>query len=545
MLKNPPVIAIGIDSGDWYWICSLTQSGQLPNLARLLSHSSPIQLRHLQYYSDETPWTHFLTGCSSGTTGHWSPLRFLPHSYEAIDAGSYPFEKLPLFYRYHAGRRVLIFDVPHCGKIENGLSGCQILGWGSHSQLGPSQSHPERLLRQVIKKHGNHPAYDIQNRGAWWRTDFLDRLYISLLEGIRRRTRILQELLTSINPEFSLIVMSECHVAQHHFWHLSDPQHPLYDWGGNTRRDYLPRIYAAVDEAIGDVMAAAGTTAIKVCFSLHGAAANSDELPSMLFLPEFLYRYSFPERHRLLSNARSQQDGRLQFPLSHSWIIEAWGEWIGAIPAYRHLRDKTSEHAWPLADQALRYGLLAGWTLYRGMVGSLFWQPATWYRRYWPKMKAFALPTYGDGYVRVNLKGREAAGIVEADDYHSILSDITDQLRSIKSPLTKQPLVKEIIVTRTDPRFRECSLPDADLIVLWNKEILDRAESPALGAVGPFPLRMTGGHRPEGFAIIDDPHCGRPFRRSGDVLDLAPTLLELSGIPMPSFFEGRPLSQQG
>ena len=39
------------------------------------------------------------------------------------------------------------------------------------------------------------------------------------------------------------------------------------------------------------------------------------------------------------------------------------------------------------------------------------------YRPYWPRMRSFALPSFGDAYLRVNVAGRERDGRVAVDDY--------------------------------------------------------------------------------------------------------------------------------
>ena len=65
-------------------------------------------------------------------------------------------------------------------------------------------------------------------------------------------------------------------------------------------------------------------------------------------------------------------------------------------------------------------------------------------------MPAFALSTEGVGYLRLNIKGREAQGFFEAgskdlDDYVAWLED---ELLSIRVVGTGEPLVKSILRTR-------------------------------------------------------------------------------------------------
>ena len=73
-----PVVAIGLDAADHALIDKWSVEGHLPNLARLRRRGSYRTLRHMAFYSDETPWTNFLTGCTPQQTGFWSQFHFTP-----------------------------------------------------------------------------------------------------------------------------------------------------------------------------------------------------------------------------------------------------------------------------------------------------------------------------------------------------------------------------------------------------------------------------------------------------------------------------------
>ncbi|MFP6827791.1 MAG: hypothetical protein VCC36_01860, partial [Gammaproteobacteria bacterium] len=63
------IVAIGLDAADHALIEKWSADGHLPNLARLRRRGSYGTLRHIEFYSDETPWTNFLTGCTPQRTG--------------------------------------------------------------------------------------------------------------------------------------------------------------------------------------------------------------------------------------------------------------------------------------------------------------------------------------------------------------------------------------------------------------------------------------------------------------------------------------------
>ena len=60
-------------------------------------------------------------------------------------------------------------------------------------------------------------------------------------------------------------------------------------------------------------------------------------------------------------------------------------------------------------------------------------QPPMWYLPAWPTMRAFALPSFSEGYVRINVKGRDAAGIVEPADYDRVYDEISAELYKLRT----------------------------------------------------------------------------------------------------------------
>jgi hypothetical protein len=111
-------------------------------------------------------------------------------------------------------------------------------------------------------------------------------------------------------------------------------------------------------------------------------------------------------------------------------------------------------------------------------------QPPMWYRPSWPQMKAFALPSYSEGYVRINLRGREAAGIVAPEDYGRVCDEIEGLLGRVRDARTGQPMVANIMRSRTSAVDTDPNLPDADLLVQWTARPVDVVDTPC-GRIGP------------------------------------------------------------
>ena len=177
---------------------------------------------------------------------------------------------------------------------------------------------------------------------------------------------------------------------------------------------------------------------------------------------------------------------------------------------------------------------------------ALGWNPASWYRPLWPEMKAFALPSVSDGYIRLNVEGREARGKVAARDFHATVAEIVSMLEQLRDPRSGKPAVDHVIRTRTDP-FEAAHIPP-DLLVCWRDEYpIDTLDSPQLGRVGPVPYFRSGGHRRHGTRIDNLLIAAGPGLSPGSVVpggrleDLSATILHLAGADSPIPIEGRSL----
>jgi predicted AlkP superfamily phosphohydrolase/phosphomutase len=453
-------------------------------------------------------------------------FRFSPKTYER-SFSSYDFRDYRPFYALEEELSVCVFDMPHCPVLFPRQRGVQVLGWGAHCPMGPLQSNPPELAEELVSRFGEHLAFPIEYGGDWTNQPYLERLHAALIDSIDRKKQICLDLLGRQRWDLFLTVFSEPHMALHKFWHMSDPTHPLYGACAQPGKNPLCDVYKALDTAVGAIAdRVADGQADLIVFSVHGSEANCYDLPSIVFLPELLYRYSFAGRRYL---CRDQlKDGQLppvRTSMRGGWLRSVWQQ-----------KPTTA-----ISVLSLRQWLPAR-VLIRLMHAHPRYQPLTWFDHRWPKMKAFALPSFGDGYVRINLKGREGQGRVSPADYDILCDKITEMLNALRNPRNGKPVVKEIIRTRQDRRTLGPHEPDADLVVVWQQPPADMVRSPTLGVLGPLPFRETGGHRPEGFLIASGQGVAESSTFGpGEVIDLAPTVLSRLGLRVPDYMDGRNL----
>ncbi|MGE0449363.1 MAG: alkaline phosphatase family protein [Vicinamibacterales bacterium] len=536
-MRPRTVIAIGLDAADPQLIEEWMQQGHLPTLSALRDRGAYTRLRNFDYCRAEAACTSFLTGCSAWQTGRWTPFRFDAHAYAVEERQAYEFDEYAPFYALGPRYRVGMFDLPQT-RLSDGVHGVQVLGWGAHSPRTARASVPADLLPELTARFGEHPAYE-KDYVTLWDEPGMRRLAGRLLTGIERRAAICRDLLQREPWDLFVTYFGETHSAGHFFWHLNDAGHPLHPRTGAPWNPLLES-FIAVDRAIAEIASAAPPDARLLVFSDHGMEANSTDLPSLVFLPELLYRWSAPGRLGLEAlPSRSAVPPPARPTRGRSWTDEVWSRKHDANPITRFLRrrlpttffhysieKRIGVNGLPLCPEDCPLGH----------------QPPMWYQPAWPEMRAFALPSFSEGYIRFNLRGRERHGIVDPAGYSALCDELEALLRGVRNARTQQPMVARIVRPR-EAAFTsdDTRLPDADLLVLWNADPADAVDT-AFGRIGPLPFHRTGSHVERGFLLasggdlpldggMDDAHA----------LDLAPTILGLMGAPIPAYMEGRPL----
>jgi predicted AlkP superfamily phosphohydrolase/phosphomutase len=158
----------------------------------------------------------------------------------------------------------------------------------------------------------------------------------------------------------------------------------------------------------------------------------------------------------------------------------------------------------------------------------------------WESTLAFTCRADLQGYIRLNLEGRERRGTVAPGPERDVLCGrIAEGLASFRDADTGEPIVKE--VRQVDDVFptgeRRDRLPD--LLVRWQDAPgashrlvrSDRFGSVARATPGRIPSGRSGNHRGEGMMLA----CGEAIpagittSSQPHIMDLAPTILQLLG----------------
>ncbi len=535
-----PVVALGLDAADPVLLERYMEAGHLPNLSALRARGSYARLTTFDYCRSEASNTTFLTGCSPSKHGYWSPFRFRTNY--KVETTPYEFADYKPFYGLGPDYRVAVFDMPQ-SKLTDAVNGVQILGWGAHSPRCPSHSSPPELFADIVARHGEHPTFKKDDLHTMGDRESIQNLKIGLETGVERRAAACVDLLTRERWDLFLTYFSEIHSGQHYLWHLSHPDHPLYRYFGEPGRDPLLELVQSVDRAVGRIIEAMPQDARIVIFSDHGMESNTTDIPSTVFLPELLYRLAYPGHFGLAKGTPGTTPPPVIRPdAKRSWRSTLYGLKHDRNPVTRWLRQHMS-------TDRFHYGIEKRFGMNSVPLCPddcpLGAQPPMWYHPAWPAMKAFALPSFSEGYVRLNVRGREERGIVDRGDYEAVCEEISAELLRVTDARTGKPAVKRVVRTRVGPDgpATDGERPsDADLIVVWDDVPIDVVDHPTAGRIGPVPFKRSGSHVHRGFLMAAGPGIPAgeqlPEARS---LDIPPTVLTLLGAHIPAHFDGKAL----
>ena len=555
-MSKRPVIAIGMDAADPVLLERWIGQGHLPNLAQLQSQGAYGRLRTtvdlggqaVDSICSERNWVMFSTGCLPGTTGYWDTAKYHAENYQVtqdrdLDGQSlaYDFQEHKAFYDLGEDYKVALFDVPLSG-VSDDFNGVELAGWGGHSASHTDpRSTPEPLLAEVHQQYGRNPLYK-RDFGVWWDKDYVSWIQKAIADSAATRAQIHCDLMEKDAWDLMITVFGETHSAGHDLLHFSEADHPLHLYKTSDENANL-EAYQQVDQAIGRIVAAAPEDAQIVVFGIHGISNNMADLCNMAFLPELMYRYSFPGKVALApGKVGTPAPPQVSRPMRKTWPGEVWQARYGKNPVKRLLHKWTPSKFDTLLNSGPDPALNSPYELLQQGEG-LAWMPNLWYQRLWPEMKAFALAGVAEGFIRINLKGRDRDGVVEPEGYERICDELTAHLYALTDGRTGEPIVTQVARTRPQGDHGDHKRPDADLFVTWVDKPTDVIDSPTFGRIGPLTYYRPGGHTSRGFIIAKAP-CFEPGSclPTGTAADLAPTLLDLMGAPHPDTLDGQSLA---
>lgn len=500
------LLLIGLDAADPILVNRWIDEGSLPHLSVLKKDGLYARLQTSAKYLAGSPWPTFYTAQPPDHHGIYHDFQWRHETMAYARPHSQWLPVKPFWRKLDTNLQVVAYDVPMTMDCQ-GSTGIEVTGWASHDHLGPPATHPDELIHEIKQRFGVWPA----SPEAFGRSS-LDEL-LALREELLENTRRSLELSTWLlqRPwDLGIVVFSALHRGGHRLWDRSSLTASIDGKSGEEFDRALRELYEACDRAVGQLVDLAGDATVMV-FSLHGMMVNT-------------------ARTDLLDEMLARTLGGPEVSAGSRSLVRRFGE---AIPlSWRRALTRS-------VPNALRDRMMTMWS-----TGGTDWKST----------EAFTLRADLQGYIRINMRGREVLGVVSPGEYEALCDQIAEGLCSFRDADTGDPVVER--VARASGVFdggpRTHRLPD--LIVQWQETpaavhralVSDRLGYIARETPSQIPNGRSGNHRSEGLLIARGGGiaAGAIIERPTDILDLAPTVLDQLGLEPDSSMAGKPIPLQ-
>ncbi len=496
-------------------------AGRLPTLRALLDQGARLPVQNPPGTYAGASWPTFTTARSAARHGHHCWAEVTPGSYAVHDIDVGAIRGVPFWETLgRAGRRVAVLDVPRAPAVRD-LRGIQLSEWGTHDRCLGMHTWPPALRDEVEARFGTHPISggapidgrqfspsDILHRAGSTRTDAeLEQLLSGELDGLERKIALSLHFLAQGGWDLFVSVFGEPHSVGHQFWHLHDRSHPAWDPVLAERLgDAVEHVYRRLDAALAAHLAHTRPDDLVLVLMSHGMGP--------LYTGNHLL-------DRLLARLEAHDDIGAWGGSAARVLKLAWGSLPPATrrrlhgPAARAVRARLGGNAAPTPEPP----------------------PRPMAERPW-----FQVPSGNTvAAVRLNLVGREPAGLVPADRFAAVCDRLARDLGDVFDVATGRPVVAEVICTADHyARSRDDTLPD--LVFTWSRHApIDLVCSARTGVVaGRMTHWRTGDHLPDGLLVARGPRvpAGATLPAIA-VEDVGPTVAARLGVTLPDV-DGRP-----
>jgi predicted AlkP superfamily phosphohydrolase/phosphomutase len=501
------LLILGLDGATFDLIRPWAAQGKLPNLGPLLAEGVSGNLASTLPPVTSPAWPSFMTGMNPGKHGVFDFIRPSAGEFTLVNATSI---RAPTIWQIisQSGLRVGAMNVPvtYPPQPVNGF----MIG-GLLSPTSGEIAYPPGLLAPYADELG---PYRVALRVQYKEGDE-DAFLADALDLVETRGRYALRLMTDRPWDVLMVHFIVLDNLQHAFWKFIDPTHPRYRPELAVKHgDYLLRAYQKVDEQVGRLLEQAREVAGEV-----NVIAMSD--------------HGFGPLHYIVNlNIHFHRHGLLRLKRRPRTWLKAMLFRAGFTPAsvYHLLERLGLQNIVARASKQSRNQVVSRFLSFDDVD--------------WSRTLAYSMGHVGQVYL--NRRGREPQGIVsDGAAYEAARQRIVDALRQLTHPETGKPLLDEVICGPdvTHGPYAD-QAPDLHLVFDGYRCIAFPLFATNNEVVTQQIRGDSGCHRGAGVFIGRGP----AFRQGAEIdssriIDLAPTILHLMGLPVPGDMDGRVLDE--
>jgi predicted AlkP superfamily phosphohydrolase/phosphomutase len=525
MTDGERILVIGVDAGTMELIEGWSNEGRLPGFKAFFEEGVYGKLHSVPNMCSASAWSSMVTGVNPGKHGIYWFGAYAPDSYEYFYVNASYRNADPVWHIMSAsGRKVGVMNVPISYPATE-VNGFLIAGLDAPHVNDEKFTYPPGLVSDL---RGQLGQYIIEpGMPGFYKAGRLDEGVRRLHSTIDSRLVYASHLMKTRPWEFLMVVFTTVDSAQHFFWKYMRPQG--FELDGDELRTYqhvIRDVYVHQDRAIRQLIELAGPDTTVFIVSDHGGDLGGKGPLLPLWLEHMgMLRYGKDGGKR---GTRPRVVGGAILRLlafGYRTVDRYFGRDLKLRLAnmFPGLRQKAEAH--------IHFSEID-----------------------WAATKAFADGARPD--IWINLKGRFPQGAVEpGEEYDEVCEKIRAQFLAMRDIRTGEPALSAVI--RKEEVYHGPFLDRApDLVVQWKPDLL--ATTVALGdtkasdlkrirvklangaTIGTGPRGGSGMHSPHGILFAKGPHI-RTGTEIGitEIVDIAPTLLHLAGLPVPGYMDGR------
>jgi predicted AlkP superfamily phosphohydrolase/phosphomutase len=501
MKPSPKVFSIGLDGGTFDLMDPWLDEGHLPNIQRLIERGTRASLRSVILPFTPQAWGSFMTGMNPGNHGvfGFKEKEEGRYSFQFVNNKSIRSRTLWKYLSDH-GKKAILVNIPMTYPPES-IEGIIVGGMDSPG-VDSDFTYPSDIKSEILALEKDYVIH-LHVGAGYLDSDKKRRNAVgALLHMVASREKVILHFMDKYPWDFFAVNFSAIDQVQHHFW--------KYLEGENEFQEVILKVYKRVDEAVGRICEKVSPRTTVYMMSDHGAGPAS---PYVIFIDEWL-----------------KEQGLLQFRKAFSVRGLAMRMVKSALTAFsQKLSSEIKDHLmrWFPGIRVKSQGYVR-----RALMD-------------WPNTRAYS----GEhpSTLRINLKGRDAQGVVEPGDYEGLGRELIERLESLRDPQTGEILIERVY--RKEDLYHGDFLKAAPDLIIHPKDFAHQIKGgpfsnphyrQVISTKDPKEFFVNGVHRLNGIFAAAGPgirkgHCVGSL----EIIDLFPTMLYSLGMAVPKSVDGK------